>query len=271
MQRLWSADELGDRWTLSPEDLGLLIDLPDTSKLGMAAQLACWRQSGCFPDEEADIAPAVVGHLAAQVGVEADVLEGYGWTGRSGRRHRRMILAYLAVADFDDAAEARFRRWLADDLLPREPSPAMLESEVSAWFARLRVSRPGTYRLDRLLRSAAAAHDDAALQVVAERLEAATRGRPDALLADDGEGPAFARLAADPGRASLESLLAEIAKLEMLRTLALPTDLLRGLHPTRSNDFAAGRLSRRRGSSVAIPTAFVWRCSPSTAARARVR
>ena len=40
MQRLWSADELGARWTLLPADLALLTDLPDTGKLGFAAQLA---------------------------------------------------------------------------------------------------------------------------------------------------------------------------------------------------------------------------------------
>src|SRR3954451_12019961 len=34
-----------------------------------------WRQHGRFPDEEADLAPAVVGHLAAQVGVEAHALD----------------------------------------------------------------------------------------------------------------------------------------------------------------------------------------------------
>lgn len=44
MQRLWSADELGERWTLLPGDLVLLTDLPDTGKLGLAAQLAYWRQ-----------------------------------------------------------------------------------------------------------------------------------------------------------------------------------------------------------------------------------
>lgn len=237
MQRLWSADELAERWTLSAEDLALLVDLPDSGKLGMAAQLACWRQSGRFPDEEADIASAVVGHLAAQAGVTADVLEGYEWTGRTGRRHRRTILAHLAVAAFDEAAEADFRRWLANDLLPREPSPAVLDGEVGSWFARLRVTRPGAYRLDRILRSASAAHDDAALQLVADRLDAAARGRLEALLVDGGEGPSFARLAADPGRASLESLLAEIGKLEVLRALALPRDLLRGLHADQVKRF----------------------------------
>jgi len=77
MQRLWSADELGERWSLLPEDLALLAGRVDAGKLGFAAQLAFWRQHGRFPDEEADVAPAVVAHLAAQIGVGADALDGY--------------------------------------------------------------------------------------------------------------------------------------------------------------------------------------------------
>ena len=187
MRRLWSADELGEHWTLLPEDLVLLTELPDTGKLGLAAQLAYWRQQGRFPDDEADLAPAVVGHLAEQVGVGVDALDGYDWAGRTGRRHRRTILAPLAIVGFDDAAEAAFRRWLAEELLPREPGPAALEEEIASWFARGRVTRPGAYRLDRILRSARAAHDDAALQRVTDRLDPGTRRRLDALLADDGE------------------------------------------------------------------------------------
>ena len=44
------------------------------------------------------------------------------------------------------------------------------------------------------------------------------------------------RLVADPGRVGLESLLAEIGKLELLRRLALPPDLLRGIHPADSDE-----------------------------------
>src|SRR4051812_882724 len=135
MQRLWSADELGEHWTLLPEDLALLTDLPDTGKVGLAAQLAYWRQNGRFPDDEADLAPAVVRHLAAQAGVGVDALDGYDWVGRTGRRHRCTILGHLAIVGFDDAAEAAFRRWLADDLLPREPGPAVLGGEVARWFS----------------------------------------------------------------------------------------------------------------------------------------
>jgi hypothetical protein len=69
MQRLWSADELGKRWLLLPEDLALLAGQVDAGKLGLAVQLAFWRQHGRFPNDEADVAPAVVAHLAVQIGV----------------------------------------------------------------------------------------------------------------------------------------------------------------------------------------------------------
>jgi len=68
MQRLWSADELDERWTLVPEDMALLTDLPDAGKLGLVAQLAYWRQNGRSPDDAADLALALVRHLAAQIG-----------------------------------------------------------------------------------------------------------------------------------------------------------------------------------------------------------
>jgi hypothetical protein len=102
---------------------------------------------------------------------------------------------------------------------------------------RERITRPGTYRFDRILHSTQAAHDDAALQRVADQLDAGTCGRLNALLADDGEGTAFSRLTADPGRIGLESLLAEIGKLELLRGLELPSRLLRGLHPDQIKRF----------------------------------
>ena len=270
MQRLWSADELGERWSLLPKDLALLAGRVDAGKFGFAVQLAFWRQHGRFPDEETDVAPAVVAHLAAQIGVGADALDGYAWAGRSGRRHRVAIIDHLAVAAFDEAAETRFRRWLADDALPREFAAPALDEELSAWFARSRVTRPGAYHLGRILRSAQATHDDAALQRVAERLDAGMRERLGALLADDGDGTAYARLAASPGRVGLESLLAEIAKLERRRALALPSDLMRAACTrTRPSGSAGAAVEsawelRRHLERIRLPLLAFW-CAPREA------
>ena len=163
--------------------------------------------------------PVVMAHLAGQVGVPVEALDGYDWAGRTGRRHRRIVLDHLAVSSFDARAVGDLRGWLEGEVLPREPSAAVLEQEVGAWFARGRVLRPGRHRLDRIVRSARAAHDDAALRRVADRLDAQARGRLDALLTDEGNGAAFTRLAADPGRVGLESLMTELDKLARVRAL----------------------------------------------------
>lgn len=254
MKRLWSMHELTERWTLSPLDLALTADHTDQGKLGLVCQLAFWREHACFPEVEADLAPAIVEHLAQQVGVPAGAVEGYDFAGRSGRRHRRAVLAHLAVSPFDEPSEAAFRTWLLTEALPGEPRPQALEESLSAWFAREKVMRPGVYRLDRILRSARAAHDDAVLASVDGRLTEEARARLDALLADDGEGAPYTRLSADPGKAGLDSLLAEIAKLAQVRAVGLPPDLLAGLHPDTLKRF------RRRAG---VETAWELRRHPA--------
>lgn len=270
MKRLWSVDELGERWTLASDDLAFIAGNADAGRLGLACQLAFWRSQGRFPDEEADFAPAVIAHLAGQVGVGAESVEGYAFAGRSGRRHRRLVLDHLAVGAFDAAAEAAFRLWLLSDVLPREPAPAALEDEITGWFAARRVVRPSSYRLDRLIRSVRAGHDDAVLAAVADRLDDGARQHLDALLADDGEGAAYTRLSADPGKAGLDSLLAEIAKLELVRGLGLPSDLLARVHPglvkrfrRRASVESAWEL-RRHPTRIRLPL-LAFYCGPREA------
>jgi hypothetical protein len=75
------------------------------------------------------------------------------------------------------------------------------------------------------------AHDERTFRTVAAHLDAETRCRLDGLLADDGSGAAFSRLRADPGRAGLESLLAEIGKLDIVCSLRLAPEILKRHHP----------------------------------------
>jgi len=211
-------------------DFALLDGNPDTGKLGFVCQLVFWRSQGCFPDEEADIAPAVIAHLARQIDVPFGAIEGYAFRGRSSRRHRQLILNHLAAGEFDEAAEKRFRTWLLTDVLPREPGSAAVEAEIASWFGAELVIRPASYRLDRLIRSIRAAHDDGVLAAVTAGFDDGVRARLDGLLTDDGTGAAYTRLSADPGRVSLDGLLTKIDKLELMRAVGLPADLLSAFH-----------------------------------------
>lgn len=192
---------------MSPDDLEFVAANADAGRLGLACQLTFWRSQGRFPDEEADLAPAVIAHLAGQLGVSAESIEDYAFTGRSGRRHHKIVLDYLAVGTFDDLAEAAFRSWMLEDMLPREPAPPALEEEITGWFAARGVVRPGSYRLDRLVRSLRNAHDDEVVAAVTRQLDDGARARLNALLADSGDGAAYTRLSADPDKPGLDSLL----------------------------------------------------------------
>lgn len=108
MQRLCSADELGERWSLLLKGLALLggqvvtsasLALPSSSRAGASA--------AAFPTTRRTVALAVIVHLTAPISGGVEALDGYIWTGRSGHRHRLAMIDHLAVAALDKAAEAR--------------------------------------------------------------------------------------------------------------------------------------------------------------------
>ena len=142
MKQVWSVEELVEQWSFSAEDQELLAGKHVSGRLGFAAQLAFYRLQARFPTRSADFAPAVVAHLADQAGVPEAALGGYDWEGRSGRRHRREILAALGVRPFDGRAEAAFRAWLLDEVCRRRPRPRSWRNGSAAGWPPPRSSIP---------------------------------------------------------------------------------------------------------------------------------
>jgi hypothetical protein len=169
----------------------------------------------------------VFAYLTEQLGISDATIEGYDWHGRTGRRHRRLILELLGVLRFDAPAQAAFRLWLLAELFPTEPGSAESEERIDQWFVQAKRERPGGYRLDRLIGSVRQNYDERVFQTVMDRIDEPMRRKLDALLEDSGDGSSLLGLRADPGRVGLESILDEIDKLERLRALALPADVLR--------------------------------------------
>src|ERR1035441_9224313 len=221
MKLVWSPEELVEHWSVELEDRA---NIPDTAGeaggLGFVAQLTFYRLWARFPDGRADFAPTVFAHLAEQLKISKATIASYDWSGRTGRRHRRLILELLGVLSFDATAQAAFQSWLLTELFPTEPGSAESEERIDQWFVQAKRERPGGYRLDRLIGSVRQSYDERVFQTVMDRLDEPMRHRLDALLEDSGDGSPLLDLHADPGRVGLESILQEIAKLERLRTSA---------------------------------------------------
>ncbi|HTP30452.1 MAG TPA: hypothetical protein VMK12_32945, partial [Anaeromyxobacteraceae bacterium] len=100
---------------------------------------------------------------------------------------------------------------------------------MTSWLRKAKLDRPASYQFDRIVRGTRHEREQGAYREVLTRLDKRAQSRLDDLL--HGEDPWFDRLRADPGRVGLESLLSEAEKLQRLRALALPEDILKPFHP----------------------------------------
>jgi hypothetical protein len=205
---------------------------------------------GRFPTHTAELPPAAVRYVAGLVKVEASELAQYEWSGRTIKYHRAQIRKASGFREPTRADEERLARWLADVACPGEIGE---ERQRTALLGRCREERlepPG--RIAWLLGSARRLADEWFCATTLARLDAQAVARLEELVAEDepteaaGGGPGlFAELRADPGSPGLESLLCEIARLERVLAIGLPTDQTCSPRRTRS-EWRCGAHGRRR-------------------------
>ena len=237
MKRQWTRDELADHWTLAPKELELLANKTGATRLGFAVLLKAFVFEGRFPRQKHDIPGAVIVHVANQVNVPADLYPRYEWSGRTIEYHRAQIREFLGFREATVQDGAELVTWLAERVLPQEPREDHVREALFERCRALRIEPPSVGRIDRLVRSAFHSFEERWCASVFEQLGTARQRALDDLLvtgsADDetdaeaaeGRRSVLNELKADAGAISLDSVIAEIAKLERLRSLGLPADL----------------------------------------------
>ena len=237
MKRQWTHDELTEHWTLLPAELKLLANKTGATRLGFGLLLKAFAYQGRFPRHMHELPGAVIVHVAAQVGVPAELYPRYEWTGRTIKYHRVQIREFLSFREATVKDGHELVAWLVAQVLPREHREDHVREAMFDRCRALHIEPPSVGRVDRLVRSAFHSFEERWCASVLDQLGAATQLALDDLLvtssADDetdaeaaeGRRSVLNELKADAGAVSLESVIAEIAKLERLRRLGLPNGL----------------------------------------------
>jgi len=133
--------------------------------------------------------------------------------------------------------------WLTLNAAPSGPTYAALEDAAIKRLFELKVEPPTPDQLERVVNSALSQFELNLTSTIAKGLSALTQDGLDDLLdtqlppdLDTGKGPEYAwspmaELRKDPGATSLDSVLNEVAKLELIRALDIPSDLFRDVAP----------------------------------------
>lgn len=163
-------------------------------------------------------------------------------------RFRGEIRDYLGIKKATAKELQEMIDWLRTEVLFTESSFEHLLVAVEQRFFQLQIERPTDERIERLIRSACRQFEDDLFQNIYNNLSQVTRSNIDSFIetsSGDNEQELswkpslFSYLNSEPGRASLDSFLQEIEKLEYLRTIQIPQNLFNNISPKVLQTYAS--------------------------------
>ncbi len=166
MKRIWDVEELVQCWSLSFKDLELLKSKPVRNHLGFVTQLKYYSLCGEFPQSPSDIPDTALHYVAAQLEIDSSRFNEYDWGGRTGKRHRQEILAFLGICCASTSEKQAFVNWLADDIFPHGTSLDEAIELALDWFQQIKMECPTEKELGRLVKSASRQFESTFYQTV---------------------------------------------------------------------------------------------------------
>ena len=243
MKQIWAEEELIECFTLSVDELELLVNKPAPTRIGFAALLKFFQYEGRFPLDQYEIPKPVIKYLARQIDVSREAFANYKWTGRSIRYHRAQIRKLLGFRKWSRRYLDELIGWLLISL-PEQFKHEQLKEAALKHLRELKIEPPRTIALDRIINSAVNKWEENFFKVLSERLSSTAKREMDLLLshnvaATDGDDnhsenedrTSFRNLKADPGNISLKTIVTEASRLESIRRIDLPPVLFKGIPP----------------------------------------
>jgi hypothetical protein len=170
------------------------------------------------------------------VGVAADDFGSYDMGGRTAQRHCTEIRRYTGFRECSVADAEKLALWLANHVAESERREDRVRDALLVRCRGELIEPPTADRIIEIVRSALRQAEQTLVTRVTARLDPGTIARLEALVAvdddpDDVHPQVLATIKTDPGNVSLDSLLAEQAKLTGVRAVGLPAALLTDVAP----------------------------------------
>jgi TnpA family transposase len=244
-------EDFGAYFTLSDRDLTQVRrQRGNSNRLGFAMQLCTLRYLGFVPEPLRSAPPAVIAHLALQLGIAPESLEAYGDRPHTRTDDFQEVVAYLGFRKARAADVRNLRAWLVARALEHD-RPTFLLQLACDKLRTDKVVRPGPTSLERLVVAAQQEAQRETFRLLGPLLTGTGKALLDGLLVPDpvrgGTPLAWLRRAAFSN--SPKAILGCIEKIDFLRQAGVDRWSLDGLNPNRLKRLAQ---VARRASGQAL-------------------
>lgn len=244
--KMTDGGAIEDAWALAPVERELVMLKTRANRLGFAVLLTFFREQGRFPRDEEMVEPQGITALSTQIGMPMPTDGEAFLSGRTAERLRAEIRMHFGFREATVADADMLTLWLCEHVAGE--AGGEIESMIERLKLRCRelsIEPPTDDRTERIARTALRVHEERFHGDVYERLSPPAREQLDALLRPDKDeggdaaqdaalsGPParLLKLRGSPGRPSLASMQEELAKLSLIRGIALPRDVFDGASP----------------------------------------
>jgi Domain of unknown function (DUF4158) len=225
-------------WHLTPADHALVVTKSRVNRFRFAVMLLFFRDRGRFPRGTDILDPEAMERLASALNIPLPPKPvAFDGGDRTLERQRSEIRALFDFREATVADAAALGTWLCDHAVAQSRDHDRLTADLEAHCRALHIEPPASDRVERIIRGAVRAYEDRFTAGIHGRLAPEVRDRLDALLRpaaaatledDETEAPTpgarallnFVR--SDPGRASVDSVMRELERLETIRAIGLP-------------------------------------------------
>ncbi len=216
-------------WSLSFSELEFVHGYRHATRIGIAVQLLQFRHHGYFTTSLDEVSSDAVEYVADQVGECVGSSPIYDSGSDTSRRHRLEILRFLGIRRATD----RDRKAIRTELKLQAARPGLSSESLILhgykWALHRAVFVPSRKIMERLVRSALHAFQEDFLMSVFNRLEPIAIEKLGGSLAEPRGTLGFQQLKGDVGAATLDNVLDAAGRLEFIRSLDLPFDLLKDI------------------------------------------
>ncbi len=240
MKRDWEIPELQEYWTLQPAELSLLANKGDENRLGFSLLLKFFQIEGRFPESKNEIPRKCAAFVAEQIDIPISAFFKYFDCDSKNRNimyQRAQIRKFTGFRECTVADSNKMTKWLRNNILPQGNTAEQVRAAVYKRFMEQQIEPPEKLRVERLVNSAMHSHDKLVLERIMDNIpKSAVTWLDELLINKEDLEPGcnslnMSDLREEPGKANVKNLIREMDKLECLRQIRLPKNLLAGLSP----------------------------------------